>query len=171
MVRLLTDEEWSERQTSHAKLQKRSTAYQWAVALGLILITGTLILGAVFAIWIIMVALVETVAAMLAGMLVGLFLRLLRDRWDVRPSVARLPVSQLSRWTAFLVPRKTYERVFETVVNDIQTEYIDALAESPRQARWVWIRGYFVFWQSVVAWALSTTVGRVLRGLFGASWS
>ncbi len=106
-------------------------------------------------------ALLELFPAPGHGSDVAAAIALSADETTALPSARRL-----RSITQTILPAKTYARVFEQVFNDIAWEYLDAIAESPAKARWVKWRGYFIFWQTVFSFLLSSTVGRMLRYVF-----
>jgi hypothetical protein len=65
------------------------------------------------------------------------------------PKLALPPGTRLNAVAEFLFSKKTYERVFQPTISDLQDEYIAALAlDRSWKARWVWIRGHLAFWKA-----------------------
>ncbi len=66
--------------------------------------------------------------------------------------IHRAPGFKLRAFAEFFFSPKTYEKVLEPVLRDLQDEHMEALAEGQiGKARWVRIRGTCSFWAAVAA--------------------
>lgn len=77
-------------------------------------------------------------------------------------SVTTAPGSFISVILKTIYTKKSYERVFQPLISDMQEEYFDALAEKrERHAKWVHVRGYLTLILTVAAHA-KTSVGKIV---------
>ena len=68
----------------------------------------------------------------------------------------------------FLYSKKTFSRVFEEQLTDMNIEYIDAVGDgSERLARWILVRGHIVLLTTMMTHAFSTTVCNLFRSFIG----
>jgi hypothetical protein len=89
----------------------------------------------------------------------------LYDRWRDR-SVILPPGSTLRRIFAFVYSKKDYTRVFGPAIDDIQFEYIEALAAGEQwRARWVCIRGFFTLVRTVVIHKSTSIIAQVYAAI------
>ena len=59
---------------------------------------------------------------------------------------------KLDRLARFFFTTKSYERVYQPIISDMQLEYNEALSENRLwHARWIWVRGHLCFWFAVMA--------------------
>jgi hypothetical protein len=69
-----------------------------------------------------------------------------------QPGIATAPGTRLYRFAKQVFRPRTFKRVFEPVISDLQFEFFEALQNGrPRQARWIQIRGYWTFWAHVAS--------------------
>ena len=87
-----------------------------------------------------------------------------------KPRVYHPPARKLRGLGLFVFSRKTFERVFEQVLVDLEIEYFAALDEDHRLARkiirkapWVRIRGYWAFWTAFWMQGPLSIVKRLVR--------
>jgi hypothetical protein len=79
------------------------------------------------------------------------------------------PGWRLRRFAEALFAPKTYKQVFEPTLRDLEDEYCQALLEKrSRKAKWVCLRGYWSFWEAVVAQS-PISLFRVMCKLWKAS--
>jgi len=77
----------------------------------------------------------------------GIAVRRGRSRRTVSPPGVRL--DHAARW---FYSTRTYERVLQPALADMQFEYFQALhTGQPRKAKWERLKGYWAFWKAVVA--------------------
>lgn len=86
----------------------------------------------------------------------------LRSRVD-SPRIHRPPGWALRRWARDFYSRRTFERVIEPTLVDLEVEYQEALAEQRLgKARWKRAIHYYAFWSTVVALALTGTLKKLV---------
>ena len=57
----------------------------------------------------------------------------------------------MRRFAEFTATRRYYEEVLEPTLSDMQVECFEALAaRRPYKARWVQVRGYAIFWLTLL---------------------
>lgn len=77
--------------------------------------------------------------------------------------IIRPPGSHLRAVVEFFYSPRTVARVFNPILADMQYEWMDAVGlKQPWKARWVRIRGYWHFWQSI---GLQTLIGAIRKML------
>jgi hypothetical protein len=68
------------------------------------------------------------------------------------PRVSRPPGWSLRRFSEFCFSKKTFTRVLEPALSDMQKDYFGALAEGCRwKSRMSLVRNYWAFWSAVAA--------------------
>lgn len=77
------------------------------------------------------------------------------------------PGSKLQKAASFIFSSKTMVRVFDTIFQDLQYEYFEALqAGHTRKARWIHIRGVLSFWN-----ALCQQIGFSFVKVIASAWN
>ncbi len=83
-----------------------------------------------------------------------------------RPKIHRPSGFKLLAIAEFSCKRKTYAKVFEPIIRDLQDEHNEALAANRLwKARYVRMRGYCAFWSAVWAQMSSSLVKFVLKAI------
>ncbi len=97
--------------------------------------------------------------------------RMARERAEQTAPKNRRPAGFKLLFVAeFLFSRKTYSRVFEPTIRDLQDEHIEALAADRRwKVRYVRLRGYCAFWSAVWAQCSDSLVKKLLKVLGAAN--
>lgn len=85
-----------------------------------------------------------------------------RGRGGIKRMVVRPPGAGMLRLADLLVSRRTYERVFEPLVNDLRLEYFEALSQQrPWKARLIAARYWIAFVWNFFAGPLLAAIEKI----------